>query len=174
MSTQLSFGDTQTAEPKPMDELQFENDFIEIKRVDLDENSWIEVVPGLLRSPENLFARLLREFSWSQRQRWMYDSNVDEPRLTASYPQIAEAPNEALRTLARRLSQVYGVTYDGLWVNLYRDHRDSTSWHGDTSPASETSAPSPSSPWDIHDGSSSSHAPEAKARRSHRPAETFS
>jgi alkylated DNA repair dioxygenase AlkB len=132
MSTQLSFGDRQTAEPQPMDELEFENDFIEIKRVDLDENTWIEVVSGLVRSPENLFASLLREFSWFQRQRWMYDRKVDEPRLTAFYPQIAEAPSEALRTLARRLSQVYGVTYDGLWVNLYRDHRDSTSWHGDS------------------------------------------
>jgi alkylated DNA repair dioxygenase AlkB len=23
------------------------------------------------------------------------------------------------------------VPYDGLWLNLYRDHRDSTSWHAD-------------------------------------------
>jgi alkylated DNA repair dioxygenase AlkB len=132
MNMQLSFAVTQTAGPEPADELEFENDFVEINRVDLDENSWIEVVPGLVRSPQNLFARLRREFSWSQRQRWMYDRKVDEPRLTASYPQIAETPSEALRTLARRLSQVYGVTYDGLWVNLYRDHRDSTPWHSDS------------------------------------------
>src|ERR1700728_630798 len=131
MNMQLSFAATQTAEPEPVDELGFENDFVEINRVDLDENSWIEVVPGLVRSPQNLFARSLREFSWSQCQRWMYDRKVDNC-LTSSYPQIREAPYEALRTLARRLSQVYGVTYDGLWVNLYRDRRDSTAWHGDS------------------------------------------
>lgn len=36
-----------------------------------------------------------------------------------------------LRTAAEALSDHYGVRYDGLWMNLYRDHRDSTGWHGD-------------------------------------------
>jgi alkylated DNA repair dioxygenase AlkB len=41
-----------------------------------------------------------------------------------------DAPSP-LRDIAGSLSSHYGVPYDGLWLNLYRDHRDSTSWHGD-------------------------------------------
>jgi hypothetical protein len=33
--------------------------------------------------------------------------------------------------LARRLSDHYGVPYDGVWIDLYRNHHDSTGWHGD-------------------------------------------
>ena len=29
------------------------------------------------------------------------------------------------------MSDYCGVPYDGLWMNWYRDHRDSTSWHAD-------------------------------------------
>jgi alkylated DNA repair dioxygenase AlkB len=32
---------------------------------------------------------------------------------------------------AIRLTEEYGVSHDGLWINFYRDHRDSTGWHGD-------------------------------------------
>ena len=131
MNMQLSCAITQTAEPEPADELEFENDFVEINRVDLDENSWIEVVPGLVRNPGPLFARLLRDLDWSQRQRWIYDRKLDEPRLTADYPRVEAAPGSALRVLARRLSDAYGIPYDGAWVNLYRSERDSTGWHGD-------------------------------------------
>lgn len=56
---------------------------------------------------------------------------VDEPRLTAEYKVIADAPHAMLRVAAAALSAHYGIPYDGLWMNLYRDHRDSTAWHGD-------------------------------------------
>ena len=29
------------------------------------------------------------------------------------------------------LSRHYGVVYDSAWLNLYRDHDDSTGWHAD-------------------------------------------
>jgi|HubBroStandDraft_4_1064222.scaffolds.fasta_scaffold115503_2 alkylated DNA repair dioxygenase AlkB len=111
--------------------IAFGNDFTEVERHDLDGDSWIEVMPGLIREPGPLFTQLLRDLDWSQRQRWIYDRKVDEPRLTADYPRIETAPGSALRLLARRLSDVYGIPYDGVWVNLYRNERDSTGWHGD-------------------------------------------
>jgi hypothetical protein len=43
--------------------------------------------------------------------------------------------NVYVRTWYRRtdgwFGQYCGVTYDALWMNWYRDHRDSTSWHAD-------------------------------------------
>jgi alkylated DNA repair dioxygenase AlkB len=112
-------------------EVELGNDFAEVERHELDGHSWVEVVPGLVRNPGPLFDQLLRDLDWSQRQRWIYDRKVDEPRLTADYPRIETAPGTALRMLARRLSDAYGIPYDGAWVNLYRGERDSTGWHGD-------------------------------------------
>jgi alkylated DNA repair dioxygenase AlkB len=111
--------------------LEFGNNFAEVERHQLDEHSWIEVVPQLIRNPHALLEELLRELDWSQRQRWMYDRKVDEPRLTADYQDIVTAPVESLRVLARRFSEVYSVPYDGVWANQYRNERDSTGWHAD-------------------------------------------
>ena len=111
--------------------LELDNDFAEVERHQLDEHSWIEIVPRLIRNPDDLLEELLRELDWSQRQRWMYDRKVDEPRLTADYQDVAAAPAESLRVLARRFSEVYDVPYDGVWANQYRNERDSTGWHAD-------------------------------------------
>jgi alkylated DNA repair dioxygenase AlkB len=108
-----------------------DNDFTDVHRHDLDEHSWVEVVPGLIRTPELLFAQLLRDLEWSQRRRWVYNREVDEARLTAEYLQIDVVPSPSLLLLAQRLSTVYDLHYDGLWANLYRDQRDSTGWHRD-------------------------------------------
>ncbi|ADP82056.1 alpha-ketoglutarate-dependent dioxygenase AlkB [Pseudofrankia inefficax] len=100
------------------------------RRVALDGSSWVEFVPGWLTGGEELFGLLRREAAWEQRERWMINRRVTEPRLTAQYPEVSAAP-AALREIAAALARRYGVTYDGLWINQYRDHRDSTSWHAD-------------------------------------------
>jgi alkylated DNA repair dioxygenase AlkB len=61
----------------------------------------------------------------------MFDQNFLEPRLTAEYRDIRTVPHRLLVDIAAALSRHYGVTYDGLWLNLYRDGRDSTGWHRD-------------------------------------------
>ncbi len=105
--------------------------FASARRVRLDAHSWIEHVPGWLSGSEHLFAELMSTAGWEQRERWMFTQTVTEPRLTAHYPRLADAPQPMLHTIAAALSRHYGVDYDGLWINLYRDHRDSTGWHGD-------------------------------------------
>jgi alkylated DNA repair dioxygenase AlkB len=107
--------------------------FAAARRLALDERSWVEHVPGWLSNDEALFESLLGLAGWQQRDRWMYDRAVREPRLTAQFPVLAQAPIPLLHTIAAVLSQRYGVVYDGLWINLYRDHHDSTAWHGDRS-----------------------------------------
>jgi alkylated DNA repair dioxygenase AlkB len=105
--------------------------FSSARRIALDTHSWVEVVPGWLHGADRLFADLEATARWEQRDRWMYSQRVPEPRLTATYPVLESAPHPLLHSAAAALSQHFGVAYDGLWINLYRDHRDSTGWHGD-------------------------------------------
>jgi len=101
------------------------------RRTALDATSWVEVVPRWLTNPDALFARLLEAVPWEQRERYMYTGMVTEPRLTAEILDFAAAPSALLAAAAAALSTHYGVRYDSLWLNLYRDGRDSTAWHGD-------------------------------------------
>lgn len=100
-------------------------------RVSLDETSWIEHVPNWISGSERLFKDLLRRAPWKQRTRWTYTRDVVEPRLTAHYPRVSGSPVSVLCEIAAALSRRYGSRYESLWMNLYRDHHDSTAWHAD-------------------------------------------
>jgi alkylated DNA repair dioxygenase AlkB len=100
------------------------------RRIALDATSWVELVAAWLPEPEALFAELRDGARWEQRDRRMYEKTVTEPRLTAEIADVAAVP-PALRAAVDRLATQYGVGYDGLWLNYYRDGRDSTAWHGD-------------------------------------------
>jgi alkylated DNA repair dioxygenase AlkB len=67
---------------------------------------------------------------WEQRQRWMFNRLVDEPRLTGEYTDLGWAP-QLLGEIAAVLSAHCGVPYDRIWMNWYRDHNDGTGWHAD-------------------------------------------
>ena len=108
-----------------------EFDFGSAQRIELDTTSWIEHVPGWLRGSEQLFDELFQSAPWEQRDRWMFTRRVVEPRLTAEYPDLSSAPQRLLHTVAAALSSHYGPHYRSLWINLYRNNRDSTSWHSD-------------------------------------------
>ena len=56
---------------------------------------------------------------------------VTEPRLTAEYPVIADAPLPVLHYLTEVLSEHYQRPYARLWMNWYRDNDDGTGWHVD-------------------------------------------
>lgn len=106
-------------------------DFSSGKRVELDGSSWIEHVPRWCADHQALFEELRRLPQWEQRTRRMFDRDVLEPRLTAEVPSIADGPFPAMRTMANLFRERYGVQYDSVWMNLYRDQNDSTAWHGD-------------------------------------------
>lgn len=108
-----------------------DTDFGSAERIQLDQKSWITYVPGWLCGDEVLMRHLMAHAPWEQRSRWMYDRVVQEPRLTAEYPVIAQAPHPVLRYLADELSHHFGVAYTRLWMNWYRDNDDGTGWHAD-------------------------------------------
>ncbi len=130
--------------------------FAGLRRIALDERSWVDYCPGWLRGSDDLFAELLGAARWRQRELWMYERKVREPRLTAGWRLAdgeepvrtwtrhvhedqadggadAEAASTpvALRSMTAVLSERYRVRLDSVWVNLYRDGRDSVAWHGD-------------------------------------------
>jgi alkylated DNA repair dioxygenase AlkB len=100
-------------------------------RIQLDSTSWVDHVQGWLAGGAELMKVLTEQADWRQRSRWMYTRVVAEPRLTAEYPVIADAPQPALRYLAEVLSAHYGRPYTRLWMNWYRDNNDGTGWHAD-------------------------------------------
>jgi alkylated DNA repair dioxygenase AlkB len=102
----------------------------------LEAGSWVDYCPEWMSGFDEAFEALLHTSEWSQRRRWMYDRQVDEPRLT-SWQRMDDATARAHRWLedARvALSVHYEVTFDSLGINLYRDGADSVAWHRDRIP----------------------------------------
>ncbi len=78
-----------------------------------------------------LFDALVRDVRWRQLTRTVYNQRFLEPRLTAEYRDLASAPQPLLVEAAAVLSAHYGVRYDSVWMNLYRNGRDRTGFHRD-------------------------------------------
>jgi len=107
--------------------------FAGAERTWLDKRSWIERVPGWVSASDALFAHLVETADWGQRTRKMWENEVLEPRLTSWWGAEAGKPLEPaiLERMRRALSERYGVEFDSMGLNLYRDGRDSVAWHGD-------------------------------------------
>jgi len=115
------------------DEPRFDASFSSLRRVPLAGGAWLDVAPGWLSGHDTLMAALVSGAPWRQRTRHMYDGIVDEPRLTAWWGareadlELPSVVHECRGVLSAR----YGVGFDSVGCNLYRDGRDSVAWHGD-------------------------------------------
>lgn len=105
--------------------------FARLRRDVLDERSWLDVVPGWVPDHGELFERLLDIAPWQQRSREMWDKEVLEPRLVASWRTGEPLPPEIVELIAP-LNARYGVDFDSCLINLYRDGDDAVAWHADT------------------------------------------
>ena len=113
--------------------LDLDESFRALTRIQLDPDSWVDHAPSWVSGSDVLFKELVDSRDWGQRSRPMYDKKVVEPRLTSLWRQTSNEPLdppilERMRTL---LSERYGVVFDSVGFNLYRDGRDSVAWHGD-------------------------------------------
>jgi alkylated DNA repair dioxygenase AlkB len=71
--------------------------------------------------------------AWEAQRRWMYEREVDVPRLVAHFrltPDAAPVP-APLRAAAQRVIGATGVTFNSVGLNFYRDGRDSVAPHSD-------------------------------------------
>lgn len=102
-----------------------------LKRIVLDETSWLDHQPSWLQGHEEVFTRLCESTDWRVGRREMYDRIVDVPRLIASFPE--DGPGHPLMDVIRRsLDARYGVPFTSVSAALYRDGEDSVALHGDT------------------------------------------
>jgi alkylated DNA repair dioxygenase AlkB len=115
------------------EEIGFDAAFGELKRIQLDDSAWVDYAPGWVTGSDRLFGEVLETRDWGQRIRRMYDKKVREPRLTAPWGMHSGEPLEppVLEDMRKALSERYGVEFDSVGFNLYRDGQDSVAWHGD-------------------------------------------
>jgi alkylated DNA repair dioxygenase AlkB len=107
-----------------------------MERTQLDEDSWVDHCPRWMSGSDRAFEELLGNVVWGQRRRRMYDKVVDEPRLT-SWQKIDDTTavsRQWLEEARASLSMHYGVRFDSVGMNLYRDGADSVAWHRDRIP----------------------------------------
>ena len=103
-----------------------------LERIRLDDAAWVDYAPGWVAGSDALFDELVRTRDWKQRRRLIYDRRVLEPRLTAPWSTQSGEPLPALvEAMRRSLSARYGVAFDSVGFNWYRDGRDSVAWHRD-------------------------------------------
>lgn len=111
----------------------FDHSFACTQRIFLDSSSWVDFQPGWVTGSDDLFTEIVNGRHWSQRRRRMYDKKVIEPRLVSPWFLDSGEPLEPriLEDMRVVLSERYGVRFDSVGFNLYRDGRDSVAWHGD-------------------------------------------
>jgi alkylated DNA repair dioxygenase AlkB len=100
------------------------------ERIDLGDDSWIDVVRCYLTGADTLFDFLDENVPWKQGQRWMYERVVDDPRLSKWYTS-EPFPHPALVDVKQELQRRYGVPFGGVGLNYYRDGQDSVAFHSD-------------------------------------------
>jgi alkylated DNA repair dioxygenase AlkB len=111
--------------------LALDTSFTTARRIAIDSTSWVEIVPGWLSGAQSLLESLQSAVPWQQHDRRLFDQTFREPRMTAEYRTLTEVSSQTLLGCVKALSDHYGVVYDSLWLNLYRDGQDSTGWHRD-------------------------------------------
>lgn len=115
------------------EEPDFDRSFSRLQRVQLDPQSWVDHAPAWVAGSDRLFEEVLAGREWGQSVRHMYDGKVREPRLTSPWTAASgdELRPPILEHMRAELSTRYGVEFDSVGFNLYRDGKDSVAWHGD-------------------------------------------
>lgn len=121
---QLSLFDAEALYEFPKDLLEYREHFLSKEEADLLKDTLLQTAP------------------WEQRMQKMYDKMVLTPRLTAWYgdPQDTSSGEEKksdnswtpeLFSLKQKIENEFKCRFNGVLLNLYRDHHDSVAWHRD-------------------------------------------
>lgn len=99
-----------------------------IERTDLDGHSWLELVHGFIRQPQEQLEDLVCTAPWGQTEVLRYDRYVPENRLgTGMRPDASPL----LRQIDLHLQSRYRVAFEGVAALLYRDGNDFQGLHSD-------------------------------------------
>jgi alkylated DNA repair dioxygenase AlkB len=106
-----------------------------VRRTELSDGAWIDLLPGWLAGADALFERLRDVVPWRAERRQMYERVVDVPRLLCFYREQQPLPDSALDAMKAELDAYYraelGEPFATAGLCFYRDGRDSVAWHGD-------------------------------------------
>jgi alkylated DNA repair dioxygenase AlkB len=100
-----------------------------VERAQLDDQSWVDVVRGILPRADEVHDELVSTVAWQQGRVFRYERWIDEPRLGAMQSGANRHP--ALVDVETWISQRYKVRFDGLALAHYRNERDSVAFHRD-------------------------------------------
>jgi alkylated DNA repair dioxygenase AlkB len=107
-----------------------------VRRTELADGAWIDLLPGWLTGADQLFERLIGHVPWYAERRQMYDRIVDVPRLVCFYREDVALPDpvldQAMAALSRHYGPELGEPFRTVGMCYYRDGHDSVAWHGDT------------------------------------------
>lgn len=109
-----------------------DDSFAGLRRIPLDEGSWLDHLPGWLAGEQAVFDHLVAALPWRQRTVTMWERRLPEPRLTWWWtPDQGPEPMAVLGTARRVLGARYAEAFDSIGFNGYRHGEDSVAWHGD-------------------------------------------
>lgn len=110
-------------------------DLADLRRIELTDGAWVDVLPGWLSGSDVLLEHLLQGVPWRAEKRQMYEQVVSTPRLLCWYSDESGFPHPVLDDARRQLNAHYrselGEPFVTAGLCLYRDGRDSVAWHGD-------------------------------------------
>jgi alkylated DNA repair dioxygenase AlkB len=90
-------------------------------------------VPSFADAPTAMrwFEAIRDGVAWHSERRWMYDREVEVPRLVARYLLGDPLIPSALAELAARATLATGTSFNSAGLNFYRNGRDSVAPHND-------------------------------------------
>jgi alkylated DNA repair dioxygenase AlkB len=100
----------------------------------ISEHGDVAFYPAFLgfEDGDTLVAELLATTKFAADSRLMYGKRVAVPRETAGRGDRMSQPwTPSLLVVRERLEALLGTAFDYVFVNRYRDGRDSVAWHGD-------------------------------------------
>ncbi|MEG4282072.1 alpha-ketoglutarate-dependent dioxygenase AlkB [Microcoleus sp. A006_D1] len=118
------------------------------KEVLIKNDGEVILYPFLFSSTESdqLFLDLNDSVKWKQDIIHLFGKTMPLPRLTAwygdegksyTYSGIEQHPepwNSTLKSIKSKVEEISEVTFNSVLINLYRDGKDSVSWHSDDEP----------------------------------------
>lgn len=114
------------------------------KQIEITNGAYI-YIPNFYQPDKanSLFSSLREKIKWKQESMQMYGREVQFPRLTAWYGEndkpysfsgITLQPfpwTSELMSIKKDIEPLSGVSFNSVLLNLYRDGKDSISWHTD-------------------------------------------
>lgn len=83
------------------------------------------------KDADRFFDTFLHTTPWKQRERKIYEKIIPDPRLTAWYGPSGLPFTAELLAIKRKIEEESHVVFDSVLLNLYRNGKDSVSWHSD-------------------------------------------